>query len=244
MSTKIKSANVCIDIDVDVTFENRNFYKQQIFDDEIRIMITSLKIRELNTQQHESFEYVICDIYIKNTKNDKSITFVFRREMHLIDNFKINMFIDNDVIDVEKIIINSIKRKTFIINIDVIVLIKVKSSKVSIQRFVHIRKTIVISSQTKMIVFIHHSFLSTSKNFLFEFVDDINLTLFAHIIDTFIFVVIIRNDEHQTIKISRNFRLKRISELKYINVFQIHAENIEEMKFLTIKKLKFTHKFE
>ena len=49
LSTKIKSINVCIDIDVDVTFENRNFYKQQILDDEIRIMITSLKIRELNT---------------------------------------------------------------------------------------------------------------------------------------------------------------------------------------------------
>ena len=84
--TKIKSTNVCIDINVDVTFENRNFYKQQILDDEIRIIITSLKIRELNTQQHESFEYAICDIHIKNMKNDKSITFVFRRKMHLIDN--------------------------------------------------------------------------------------------------------------------------------------------------------------
>ena len=244
LSTKIKSANVCIDIDVDVTFENRSFYKQQILDDEIRIMITSLKIRELNTQQHESFEYVICDIHIKNTKNDKSITFVFRHEMHLIDNFKINMFIDNDVIDAKKIIINSIKREAFITNIDVIVSIKVKSSKASIQRFVHIRKIIVISSLTKMIVFIHHSFLSTNRNFLFELVDDINLTLFAHMIDTFIFAVMIRNDEHQTIKISRNFRLKRISELKYINVFQIHAENIEEVKSLTTKKLKFTHKSE
>ena len=154
------------------------------------------------------------------------------------------MFIDNNVIDVEKIIINSINRKTFIINIDVIVSMKMKSSKTSIQRLVHIRKTTIISSLTKMIVFIHHSSLSTNKNFLFEFVDDINLTLFVHMIDTFIFVVIIRNDEHQTIKISRNFRLKRINELKYINVFQIYVENVEKMKFLTIKELKFTHKFE
>ena len=242
--TKIKSTNVCIDIDIDVTFENRSFYKQQTFDDEIRIMITSLKIRELNTQQHENFEYAICDIHIKNMKNDKSITFVLRREIHLIDNFKINMLIDNDVIDVEKIIINSIKRKTFIINIDVIVSIKVKSSKTSIQRLVHIRKIIVISSLTKMTIFIHHSFLSIIRNFLFEFANDINLTLFVHMIDTFIFVVMIRNDEHQTVKIFRNFRLKRISELKYINVFQIYVENVEEMKFLTIKKFKFIHKFE
>ena len=244
MSTKIKSINVCIDINVDVTFENRNFYKQQIFDDEIRIMITSLKIRELNTQQHESFEYVICDIHIKNMKNDKLITFVFRREIHLIDNFKINMFIDNDVIDVEKIIINSIKKEAFIINIDVIVSIKMKSLKTFIQRSIHIRKIIVISSLTKMTIFIHHSFLSIIKKILFEFANDINLTLFVHMIDTFIFVVMIRNDEHQTIKISRNFRLKRINELKYINVFQIYVENVEEMKSLTIKKFKFTHKFE
>ena len=70
-----------------------------------------------------------------------------------------------------------------------------------------------------MIVFIYHLFLSTSKNFLFKFVDDINLTMFVHMIDTFSFVVIIRNDEHQIIKFFRNFRLKRINELKYINVF-------------------------
>ena len=165
LSTKIKSANVCIDIDADVTFENRNFYKQQILDDEIRIMTTSLKIRELNTQQHENFEYVICDIHIKNMKNDKSITFIFRREIHLIDNFKINIFIDNDVIDVEKIIINSIKKETFIINIDAIISIKMKSSKTFIQRSIHIRKIIVISSLTKMTIFIHHSFLSIIKIF-------------------------------------------------------------------------------
>ena len=62
-------------------------------------------------------------------KNDKLITSIFRREIHLINNFKANMLINNDVIESKKIIINSIKKQTFIINTDVIISIKVKSSK-------------------------------------------------------------------------------------------------------------------
>ena len=175
-------------------------------------------------------------------KNDKSITLIFRREIHLINNFKINMLINNDVIESKKIIINSIKKQTFIINIDVIISIKVKSSKNNIQRSIHIRKTIIVLFHIEMMMFINDINLFESKSFLFESIDDVNFTLYVHLIDAFIFVVVVRNDYNQSIQISRNFRLNRIFKLNYFNAFQINSKQIEKIKSLTIRKSKSTHK--
>ena len=198
---------------------DRFFYKKQVFDNVIRIIITLLKIRDLNIQKHESYEYVIYKIYIKNIKNNKSITSILRREIHLINNFKTNMLINNNVINVENIVVDSIKKKTFIINIDVAVLIKVKLSKTLIQRSIHIRKIIIVSFRSKITIFIHYVALSIIKNFLFESADNVNFTLYVYFVDISTFVVIIRNNRNQSIQISRNFRLEQITKLNFFNVF-------------------------
>ena len=175
-------------------------------------------------------------------KNDKSVVSMLRREIHLIDNFKINMLIDNDVLDSENVVINSIKRQIFIINTETTIFVNIRSSKTSIQRSVHIRKIIVISSQFEVAIFIHHAFFSTSRDFLFESIDDINFILYAHLVNVFISAILIRNERDQVIQISRNFRLDRITELDFSNVFQISIENVDSVKHLTVKKFKFIHK--
>ena len=232
----------CFDIEIEVTFSNRDFYKKQHFNDIIRIIITFLKIRNLNIYRHENSNYVIYNIHLKNTKNDKSITLMFRREIHLMNNFKANMFINNNIIEFENIIINSIKKQTFIINIDVIISIKIKLSKNNIQRSIHIRKIIIISSHIEIIMFINDINLSKNKDFLFESIDDVNFIFYVYLIDAFIFVVIIRNDHNQSIQISKIFKFDRISKLNYFNVFQISFEQTKKIKSLIVKKSKFTYK--
>ena len=237
----IKSKNICMIIDADVILVDRVFYKKQISKNIIRTMITSLKIRELNINRHESWKYVICDIHFVDIKNDKFVISILRREVHLIDNLKANMLINNDVLDFENIIIDSIKKQIHIINIDVIISMNIRSSKISIQRFVYIRKIIMILSQFEMIIIIHHTTLFASRDFLFEFANDINFTLYAHLVNVFTFAILVRNDKNQSIQIFRNFRLNRISEFDFLNVFQIDIEKIDQVKHLTIKKSKFTH---
>ena len=242
LSVEATAKDVCMNIDVDVTLVDRVFFKQQISKKIIRIMITSLKMRDLDTNKHESWEYVICDIHLKSMKDDKSVVSMLRREIHLIDNLKINMFIDNDVFDSKDVVINSIKRQAFIINTKAIIFVNIRSFKTSIQRSIHIRKITVISSQFEVTISIHHAFFSASRNFLFELTDDINLTLYAHLVNAFTSVILIRNDRNQTIQISRNFRLDRITKLNFLNVFQISIENVNSVKHLTVKKSKSTHK--
>ena len=118
----------------------------------------------------------------------------------------------------------------------------IRSFKASIQRSVHIRKIIVISSQFEVAIFIHHVFFTISRNFLFESIDDINFILYVHLVNIFISIILVQNDRNQTIQIFRNFRLDRITEFDFFNVFQINIENVDSVKHLTTKKSKFIHK--
>ena len=129
---EIEKKNVCININTKITFVNRFFYKKQNFNNIVRIIIILLKIRELNIQQHKSYNYIICDIHLQNIKNNKFVISIIRREIYLINNFKVNILIDNNVINIENIILNSIKKQIFIISIDVIISIEVKLLKISI----------------------------------------------------------------------------------------------------------------
>ena len=69
----IMSKNVCLNTNTNVSFMNRNFFKIQTFDISIRIMISSFQIRDLNINRYENWKYVICDIHMFDTKNDKKL---------------------------------------------------------------------------------------------------------------------------------------------------------------------------
>ena len=74
-----------------------------------------------------------------DTKNDQNVTFMFRREIHLIDNLKINMFLKNDIIDFKNFIIDITKKRAIIDNIDIIVVLKIRFFKLTIQRSIYFK---------------------------------------------------------------------------------------------------------
>lgn len=65
------------------------------------------------------------------------------------------MLIGNDIIKSKEIIIDVKKRKVIIGNCDVTIIVEIKSFN-SISRSIYLRKTIIISSRTKMLVVVHH----------------------------------------------------------------------------------------
>jgi hypothetical protein len=61
-------------------------------------MITLLNVRNLEINKHKTFEYIIASIYFaEKIAQKKFIREVIRRKMHLMNDFKINMFIENDI---------------------------------------------------------------------------------------------------------------------------------------------------
>ena len=176
-----------------------------------------------------------------DTKNDQKITSLFKREIHLVDNLKANMFLNNDIIEFENFVIDMIKKHAIIDNIDIIISLKIRFFKLTIQRSVHFKKITVISSHVEMIVVVHHVELSITKDFLFESNDNFNFILYAHLFDASIKSIIVRNDREFSVMIFRNFRLDRIFEIDFFNDFHIDIDD-ENVKYLVVKKSKFIHK--
>ncbi len=91
-------AQICLDTNCSVTFADRNFIKIHAAHYIIRRMITLLNVRNLEINKHKTFEYIIASIYFaEKIAQKKFIREVIRRKMHLMNDFKINMFIENDI---------------------------------------------------------------------------------------------------------------------------------------------------
>ena len=181
------------------------------------------------------------DIHFRDMKNDKKIISIIRRKVYLINNFKCNMFFDNDVLISKNIIINIVKKSTFIDNIEIIISFEIRSIKNVIQKSIHLKKIVIVSFYSKLIVSINHLNLSNTKNFFFEFNNDLNIVIYVHFINVFINAVIVRNDNSVFVKIFKNFRLDRVFEIDFFNVFHIDVDR-KDVRELAIKHFKVIHK--
>jgi len=86
-------------------------------------------MRDLDTFKHSSNEYAILSLYFFSKNNEDNLVMTkITQEVHLMNDFKINMLIENNLIDFEEIIIDVVSKSIFINNCDVIVSIKVKTS--------------------------------------------------------------------------------------------------------------------
>ena len=137
---------------------NRAFLKKQTSNAHIRTMITSLIVRDLKIIKHKINEYVIISIYIydKDDVIEKSIRACFIKKMHIVDDFKINILIENDIDEFENISISFKNKITHINNYEMIVSLKVRIIEVIIDKSIHLRKTTIISFKIELSIEIHH----------------------------------------------------------------------------------------
>jgi hypothetical protein len=112
-------------------------------------------------------------------------------------------------------------------------------TKKMINKVLHARIITIISSYSMIIISIHRSNLSSTRDFLFES-KDMNISLYAYIIDDFINFIMIKNEFNQTIKISRNTRLETITKIHYSNAFLVDSD---VQKYVERKSTRFHKSF-
>ena len=66
-------------------------------------------------------------MYFLKTKKRISFVILIQKEIYLIDYLKINIFIENNVINLKKIVIDLINKKAFIRSYKIKILIKVRT---------------------------------------------------------------------------------------------------------------------
>jgi len=176
-------------------------------------------MRSLDTFKHSSNEYAILLLYFfnKDKKENYAITKITRK-VYLVDNLKTNMLIENNLIDFKRININVASKSTFINSCDVTISIKVKTSRVVVYTSMHVRKTIIVSFRSKIIVSIYYNSILSDRDFLFE-LDELNLLLYAYLVNAKSRTILIRNDSNMAMQLSRNYCVNRITKLNFSNAF-------------------------
>ena len=133
-------------------------------------MTSSLKIHEIDFIKYKTIEYIITNLYFSKMNSQKNKVLVyFRKKIHIVDNFRIKLLINNDIINFENIIVDVINKNAFIKSYKIKIEISARSRDEFIKKKIHIKSITLISSHNNVIFLIKFINLSKNRDFLFEF---------------------------------------------------------------------------
>ena len=182
----------------------------------VKIITNSVIIRKIEFNKHKTSEYVIILLYFSD---ENVIVILTSREIYIVDDFKANVLINMNIMILEKIDILTSQAKVEIDNYDINVFIEVRIRGYVVVHSMYVKKFIIISPHTQLAISIHHVNLSI-RDFFFE-PDQLNLTLYAHFVDSSLSAILIRNNSNQYIKIFRNLRFGIIQKADFDNCYHI-----------------------
>ena len=167
-SFKIKK-DVCLNIEYEVHFINKIWKKQQVSNIIIFKIMSLLKIRGVKFSKHETFEYIIQNLYFSKLDNkDHKMLIYIRRKLYIIDDLRVKMFIENNILELKYFIINVINKKIRISNYKIEIKISSRSRIEFVKRKIHVKQIIIMSSHFNVMLIIKVIALLIDRNFLFE----------------------------------------------------------------------------
>ena len=161
LTENASNTSKCIDSEIEITLANTQFFKAQIKNFvSIQTMITFITIRNLKANRHFSNKYVIVSMYFKSKNvHENAVRAMITREVHLIDELKINILIDNDIFDSKLFDISMFNKSTYIKSCEITISITIISHRYQ-TKLIHCIKIELISSHTEKLISIHKIFLA------------------------------------------------------------------------------------
>ena len=133
-------------------------------------------------------------IFNRYDADDKFIKVLFKYQIFVINNLRVKMLIDINVLAIEDIDLIIIMRKRHIDNCQITFELTITSFLRSfIKQNVMFKKSILILIRFHMIMLIKHVKLFL-KNYIFESINGYSIVLFIIIINSSFHVILIRND--------------------------------------------------
>ena len=90
------------------------------------------------------------------------------RELHIVDNLRVKMLIENNIIGPKEIVINIVNKKVRINSYSITINIIARSRGEFIRRKIYIKASIFVSSYSEIMLLIKGISLSNDRDFLFE----------------------------------------------------------------------------
>ena len=211
---------------------NKEFLIKQLSNILIRRTAQSIKIRSIEVKVHDSFEYVEVDVYITKKITDDSDIEHLKIEFHLIDDFKINVLIEMNIMKLENIIFN-FEKKIMVISTceNLEASISIQKKKTSINRTIRASAQIIISIGEIMAVPIHvkNNQMSTDKDYSFFSKIDRMLNsekgFFAHVIETDLIAVQMKNTSAKSYIIFKNLKVNHFRDFEKEGCFLTTSQN-------------------
>ena len=98
--------DICDDIDCSIIITKRQFVREYLFDVSIQKMTSFVSIRDVKKKIVKINEFVIVKLYFDDTLIDQIVTRIIEIKIHFINDFAINLLLDNDVLYFQNIIVN------------------------------------------------------------------------------------------------------------------------------------------
>ena len=162
----------------------------------IRLVINSIKIQNIDDLEYVNFDYVNLNIYFENKLKKKSIIVYVKKNVHVINNLRVKILINIDIICSKKIIINLRTRKFIIDNCDIMIFITCTFVDFKINYIVKFYHVVIISTNSIITISfkIQDFKLLNEKNYFFQlyvisFDFETKNNIITYIINVEIFVI-------------------------------------------------------
>ncbi len=142
---------LCADSNCIMFLIDKAYLKKSLSSMKIFHIDDSMTIKEIETITHNCFEYVHLKFFISEFKNIAKLS----RQAHVVDNLRAKFFMNMNILELEKIILDISRRKMMFSlceNTEINIRITSKLESIEMNRIVLIKRLIFISS--KFIVFI------------------------------------------------------------------------------------------
>lgn len=103
-----------------------------------------------------------------NKKENKVLIYIYRK-LHFVDNLRAKIFIENDILELENIVIDIVDKKTYIDSCKTSIKVSTKPRGEFIRRKIYIKSTTIIFARSDVLLSTKVVNLSVDRNFLFEF---------------------------------------------------------------------------
>ena len=232
------SDSLCADFEISMSLIDRSYLNKKLSKIKIQKIATSVTVRDIEKQVHDSSKYVMIDLYISERIIDESVLAHLASEIHIVNNLKANVLIDMNIMSLEQIILD-FDKNMLIVSIckSLSALIFIISKDIRVNRTVRaIAKTIVVFETCMTVsVRVRRSDLSSDRDYSFHSKSKRQLRsedeYFAHVIDSEICAIQMRNTTSRSFIISKNDKVNELKDFEKNEAYLTMSEN----RHLTIR---------
>lgn len=221
------NATACLDTGCGVTLVDKAWLLQQLSNQKIKGMSTPLKIKGIGGSKHKSAQFAKLSFFFlgENDKRQK-VYASLSYELYLVEGFRANILIENNILVPKGFIFDLKLGHASVGSCGVKIIVRARQRSQFLRRKLFAETNSVVSLRSEAIVLFYPISLPDNKDFLFYPVAQVNLTIFAHLVDYETTKVLVRNTSDRAFCISRWQRLGHVVNICYDNYFFTQAESV------------------